>query len=108
MRLTSRPATAEDVRAYFNGRIPVSMRAWVLEVDGEVAGIAGWHFMGRNARVFSEMRKPIPKAAIWRESVKFMRRIDFPAVCEADETSGPFLERLGWVTEDGVIYRWHN
>lgn len=108
MRLEGRPATAADVRDYFEGKIPTSLRAWVLEVDGEVAGIAGYHFVGKNARVFSEMRRPIPRAAIWRESVKFMRRISFPAFCEADESSGPFLERLGWKTEDGVIYRWHS
>lgn len=82
------------------------MRAWVLEIDGEIAGIAGYYFPGATAVVFSEMRKPIPAAVIWRESVKMMRKINFPAICLAQEGSGRFLQRLGWETEDGEVYKW--
>ncbi len=82
------------------------MRAWVLEIEGEIAGIAGYYFTGGTAVVFSEMRRAIPAAVIWRESIEMMRKIKFPAICVAQDGSGRFLERLGWVTEDGEVYKW--
>lgn len=82
----------------------------MLEIQGEVAGIAGYRINGGHAVVFSDMKADIPMMTIWREAKAMMQSLKIPAVCYAEEGSGPFLERLGWAyiggTKDGDMYKW--
>ncbi len=83
----------------------MTVRARVWERDGEILGIAGYHLVGGTAVVFSESKPGLPKAAVWRESLKFMADLKRPAVCFS-ESAGPFLERLGWIKGEGEEYTW--
>lgn len=107
-RLKSRPAKRSDFLEFY-GELPrQSVKARVLEVEGTVRGILGYYMLGRAAVVFSDMRGDIPKMTIWREAKAFMESMTLPAVCEATETSGPLLERLGWRHIDGGVYEWQH
>ena len=105
-----RPATSADVLAYFGEKAPQTIRANVLDVDGEVLGIAGYYLHGGNAVVFSDNKPDIPKLTIWRQAKALMKSLRLPSVCFATETSGPFLKRLGWQfveeTDAGDMYKW--
>lgn len=108
--IKSRPATRSDI-VKFLGKIPgKSIKARVLEVDGEVAGMAGYYIVNGVAVMFSESNRPLPKMTIWRESKAMMDSIKIPAVCTAEENSGSFLQRLGWEyagpSPDGDVYTW--
>lgn len=103
---------AADLLAFYGKPPPHSVRARVLEQDGEVIGVAGYYILNGMAVVFSDSNRPIPKMTIWREALAMMATIKIPAVCVANEGSGPFLERLGWVhvtdDETGGVYSWHS
>ena len=111
-RLKSRPATAADVYAFFGKASPHTVRARVLDIDGEIAAIAGYYISGGVAVVFSDIKLAVPKMTIWREARAMMDGLKLPAVCLADCGSGLFLERLGWsevgTTKDGDIYKWQH
>ncbi len=98
------------MKRFFGRPSDRSFKAKVLEIDGELAGILGYWVVAGRAVVFSDIRAPIPKMTIWRESKAFLESLRIPAICVASDTSGPFLERLGWVfsktTEDGDVYEW--
>ncbi len=106
MRNSSRPATESDIKALY-GNVPVTMRARVMEVDGEIAAILGYRLIEGAAVVFSEIRKPIPRSAIWREARQFMSALKLPAICVAESpASVPLLKRLGWETENDEVFTW--
>lgn len=73
-------------------------------------GIAGYYLQSGIVVVFSDNKPEIPKMTIWRQGRALMESLTFPAVCFATETSGPFLERLGWQfagsTDAGDMYKW--
>ena len=110
MAIKSRPATRADIEGFF-GKLPrQSIRARVLEVGGEVVGVAGYYMVNGVAVMFSDKKGDIPKMTIWRESRAMMDKIETPAVCVAEEGAGPFLERLGWQhagpSSEGEVYTW--
>ena len=111
-KIIVRAATPADVRDYFGQNSPQTVRAKVLEADGEVMGIAGYYLSGGVAIVFSDNKPGIPKMTIWRQSVALMNSLTIPALCVASEGSERFLERLGWArvgpTDAGVIYQWQH
>lgn len=105
-KTTIRPAKAGDIEGFY-GRLPLrSVRAWVMEIDGNVAGLAGWGVDAGNMVVFSDVLPDVPKMTVWRKAKEFMAMIDFPAMCQSTETSGPFLERLGWQHVADGVYRY--
>lgn len=79
-----------------------------MEIDGAVKGIAGFRMDCGGMLVFSDVASDVPKMTIWRKAVEFMKMVRHPVMCVATETSGPFLERLGWVkmakADDGDVY----
>lgn len=108
----SRPATREDIERFFGQMPGRSIRARVLEIDGEIAGVAGYYIVNGVAVMFSDSRGDIPAMTVWRESKAMMDSMKIPAVCVAEENSGPFLKRLGWTYEgpskDGDVYSWQH
>lgn len=112
-RIANRPATAADAALFWGRNPPVAIRAWVLDVDGEPAAIAGYFLNGTHAVMFSDIREgaTIPKMTVWRESAALMERMTLPAICVATGSSGRFLKRLGWrwigASAAGDVYEWN-
>lgn len=101
--------------AFYGSPLPVSARAWVAELDGEVIGIAGYYLKGGAALVFSDMTDAMRAypVTIMREAKRVMAEIRVPAVCIASSErkgSARFLRRLGWTfarsTDEGEAYAW--
>ena len=96
--------------AFYGRNSGHSVRARVLEQNGDIVGVAGYYVACGLRVVFSDMKPGIPMMTIWRESVAMMKTITPPAICFSDGASGPFLERLGWQhecsTPDGEVYKW--
>lgn len=112
MATKSRPATQADLLTFF-GRLPdCSVRARVLEQGGEIVGVAGYFMAGGRAVVFSDLKGDVPNMTIWREAKALMDSLRVPALCIAENGSGPFLERLGWQyvgpSADGEVYEWQH
>lgn len=109
----SREATRRDVIDFFGKLPPSTIRARVLERDGEVIGIAGYWVDNGVAVVFSDYDREagITPARMWKEAVVYMRNLKMPARCLATPGSEKFLTRLGWVhtetTESGEMFEWH-
>lgn len=105
--IRSVPATRADFRA-FQGELPErTVTARALREGDEVLGVAGYYMVMRPrpfAVVFSAMKPGrIKPMTIWREALHFMSKITFPAICYAEQNSGPFLERMGWQKTDLVV-----
>jgi hypothetical protein len=111
-RLQIRPATAADVKGFYPAGLGSSVRAWVAEVDGEVRGIAGVLATGEYLLVFSDIKDAagLPKLTIWRGTRALMEKItalNLPLIAVANDCSGPFLERLGFIrTVDEGVFAW--
>lgn len=110
--IRTRWATAADIPD-LAGRHTI--RARVAEQDGRIVAVLGYYVQDGIARVFSEVREPLPKMTIWREAAAMMARIKVPAVCLADRDhpgSCRLLERLGWqhagTTPEGEVYAWRS
>lgn len=105
MRLTSRAATAEDVRAFYP-EITASFRAWACDLDGEPQGIIGLALTRPAACMFSTFKEPLrpylKSLAILRlikraEAAVKASRVPVLAIAEPDEpTAAGMLERLGF------------
>lgn len=108
--ITTRPATAADI-AEFYGKMPGrSVRAKIYEIDGDAVGVLGHYIEDGIKVVFSDIKRPAPKMAIWREAKAIMDNLKGPAVCVAMDGSERFLERLGWkyvdMSDEGAVYQW--
>lgn len=123
--LEARPARPADVEDWYEGPSPGTVRAYVVTLDGKVAGIAGLILPGLGTRwgaveAFSEMspelepylRHPVVLGAIGRV-IRLIRKSRVPVMAIADPnlpTSEPLLKRLGAVpigrTDDGEVYLW--
>lgn len=52
-----RLATDDDVRAFYDGPLPLTVKAWVADLDGKVIGIAGMVYdHGMPAYLFAGMK----------------------------------------------------
>lgn len=113
-RITLRPATPDDVRAFHPEGLPRTVRAWVVVVDGQPQCLAGVTIAGEHVIVFSEIadKASLPKLTIWRGSKLVMQRVaamGLPVVAVEEDGSGAFLKRLGFVpTADEGVYAWAN
>lgn len=123
--LKTRPATQADIEEWYEGEVPSTSKAWVVTLDGKVAGIAGLSLGGlAKERKFPEafcdmapelaphIRHPIVQWAISRV-VRMIRqsRVTVTAIADPDlETSEPLLRRLGAVpigrSPYGEVYQW--
>lgn len=119
MKITGRAATATDVAVYYPG-LTASFRAWVVEIDGERAGIVGVALLRPIACMFSTFEEPLrpflrhptvlrqvkkAQAAVHASSVPVR------AVAEPDEATAPaILTRLGFTPlgeiDGDEIFEW--
>lgn len=104
--LRTRTATRSDIVSFY-GDIPAqTFRAWVLEDDEEIKGVAGYYAMGDMVVVFSDVKEGVPKMTIWRQAKALMESIPGPAICYSND-SKPFLERLGWEDTGDGVFKWN-
>ena len=116
--ITSRPATRADVAHYYPD-IKASFRAWVCELDGQLAGIIGITLTVPAAlfSAFDECLRPhlnsltIMRCIKWAADTVKCWPCMVLAVAQQDEVTAPYiLQRMGFRYHDTVegedIYRW--
>lgn len=99
-----RPATRADLEQFYEGRIPVSMRAHVLDVGGKILGVGGLYFESGYTVAFSHItdelrahRKWIVKGARYLQRLIEQEPGTVLAVASPKEkTSEHLLQRLGF------------
>lgn len=110
MTMQIRYATEDDLRHWFNGAVPSTMRAVVVENDGRLVGIGGVARQEDHLQAFSKVTDELRphKVTIGRVCVMVRRMLDEMAcvwaVCSQDEPTAPAL--LEWAgfkhQQDGV------
>lgn len=112
-----RDATPGDIKRWYNGPPPVSMRAQVLEVDGELLAIWGVQSTQGEVVCFSTIK---PEARVLKREVvkgiRMMRKLlqQYAQVIafatEAEPTSENFIKHVGFVyageSAHGRVYSW--
>jgi hypothetical protein len=70
-----RPATAEDITAWFGGPPPYTCKAFVMEVDGKLEAMYGLKFAGGEVACFStltEVARKHKRAVV--EGIRLLRK----------------------------------
>lgn len=117
MSPTFRPATAKDWEAFFGESPKKSMRAWVMEKDGQVLAIGGVRHMGYTGRpfLFSDIKPEAKKypVAMIKGALKALEILDAPVLAIASpEEPGSIrlLTRLGFrwyaTSSQGEVFQW--
>lgn len=114
--LVSREATAADLREFYAGRPHPTLRARVVELDGQIVGVIGLAREGHRAKYFSEFRpelRPYLKTMLCLRtitaSMAYVRASKRPvfAIAQADEPdSHRILQRLGFEQFKDEVYLW--
>lgn len=115
-RITTRAATAEDLRQFYEGRPHPTLRARVVMRGNEVLGVIGVAREGAWAKFFSEfkpdLRPHLRRMASLRtiaDAMRIVRASHLPvySLAQADEPdSHRVLQRLGFTHLDGDVYQW--
>lgn len=117
-RISSRPATADDLRIFYP-EMPTTVRAWVCEMDGEVAGILGLALSRPAHSIFStftEGLRPHLKGMTVMRMVKQMQAamlsVKGPVLAVRDRSEAEsvhLLKKLGFrfhaLVDGDAIYR---
>jgi len=96
-----------DFVAVKGGPPPVTVQAWAIDYDGEVAAVVGAATVPGAKLIFSHMREDasFPRKAIWREAQAAMAHVAaaLPGHMLLAECVGSdkFLRKLGWAPVDG-------
>jgi hypothetical protein len=99
-----RPATQSDLEAFYEGVIPVTMRAFVVEVDGVVAGVGGVYDENGVSIAFSQMKEPLRAhkrlvvscAMFLRDVIRETKETVFALANQKEKNAPRLLERLGF------------
>lgn len=99
-----RPATRADLELFYEGRIPVSMRAHVIEVDGKILGVGGLYFESGYTVAFSHITDELRAHRKWIvKGARYLQRLieQEPGTVLAiasprEKTSEHLLQRLGF------------
>lgn len=97
-----RPATNADLEAFYGVRPPATVRALVAELDGELVGIGGIEYVGRQRIAFCWVKPglkvyPLVIARAARQVLKMANGAPVIAFGDPEEpTSDRFLSRLGF------------
>lgn len=122
MQPTIRRATPDDLAVFCGPELAraVTTKAWVGLIDGQIAGIGGFHFEAGTIMAFLNIPEGPArtcKATIWKMAVATMRdakamgyRRVFADMDEDEPNAQRFLERLGFkrVKPDSTIFLWEN
>lgn len=109
-----RQATEADLRRWFDGKVPVTMRAYVCDHEGELLGLFGIAMCRDHAQAFSDYRPGMRdfEFTMGRAALQFagmLARMTVPvlAVCSKREPTAPrLLERLGFVHQQDEVWRY--
>lgn len=109
--ITWGPAIAAEVDALYAGRPRETLRALVIRVDGKPAGIIGLAQEPDRLRAFSEYTadlcphlKRIPVLRAIKAFMAWVTDSKVPVYAISEGTG--LLERLGFVSDDGEVFRW--
>ena len=109
--LKYRPATRGDIELFYPA-LKHTFKAWVVENDERPLGIGGVYYDGDFVFAFSRFDPELRKypLAMARGAKKIMEIVkDKPCLAIADENipgASKLLERLGFKSIDGHIYKW--
>lgn len=102
------------MRAFY-GEVRRSVRGVAADIDGVLAGVAGWYPVGARVYVFSTVTPELKARPLFlaRAARDVLASLPADGVCVADPKepgSRRFLEWLGWrhagSTRDGEAYEW--
>lgn len=101
MTPVARPATAEDIAAFYPEGLAHTVRAWAMDMDGEVVGLGGIVYRPGDAYLFSVIRPALRKhpRAMVRAAWAFLAEHgeSLPAFADPQEPgSARFLAFLGF------------
>ena len=116
--MTTRPATSDDI-GNMHG-VPVSYRAWAVDLDGELAGVIGLALTRPRACLFcwfdEKLRPFLETVAVMRlvkktETLIRKRGLPVYAIRQADEPkAAAILTRLGFMPDDEIdgddVWKW--
>jgi hypothetical protein len=115
-----RHATAADLDAFYGENRPrVSQRAIVVELDGEILGVAALNYFDGQMTAISEMRDELQAypVTIMKAARMFAEILDkhgagvLAVASNEIPRSAQFLERVGFnyigTVTDGRVYQWH-
>lgn len=107
-----RPATRPDLERWFDGKVPCTMRAFVLERDGELLAVGGLALQPGWAEAFSLVApaaraEPGIRMALGRLAVKVRKLVQSIGGAFANQdpnepTSAALLAWCGFREEDGI------
>jgi hypothetical protein len=109
-----RAATETDLRQWFDGKVPATMRAIVAEHEGQLLGIAGIAMCEDHAQAFSGYRPgmrgwPVTMGRMAVVFASMLERAGVPviAICSETEPTAPaLLARLGFDQQDERKWRY--
>jgi hypothetical protein len=109
--ITWSTATAAEVDELYSGRPRETLRALVIRVDGKPAGIIGLAQEPDRFRAFSEYTPELcphlKRMPVLRAIKAFMAWVEASKVPVYAISEGTgLLERLGFVSDDGEVFRW--
>ena len=117
-RIGWRFATAVDIDAYYGSRPEQTIRALVVTLNDQVAGVVGIARHADHARFFGEFRpelrkhlKSLPAMRAIKRAQAFIEESVLPVFAIAEETEPDairFLTRLGFVHHEENIFAWPN
>jgi hypothetical protein len=108
-----RPATREDLQRWF-GHVPASMRALVMEHEGEVVGVAGVALMADHLQAFAAESDKVrshkmAKGRMAMDFAKLLASVNGPvfALCSQTEPTAPgLLAHLGFRPHSERMWRY--
>jgi N-acetylglutamate synthase-like GNAT family acetyltransferase len=112
-----RPATKEDIESFADLPVSPSMKAWAAEIDGRVAGLAGFAFAKGRWIAFCDLTQEARahKTAIGRATVRAFRearaqgiKFIYAQLDEDEPTAHRWLTSLGFELDprSAYLYRW--
>ncbi len=110
-----RMALKSDVIALYGEPLPYAIKGIVVDLDGEILGIAGVMYTYPKQACSTMVDKlrnyPITIGKTAKRFSVILEGIDGDVYAKADpneKNSGPFLERIGFEKDDQGMYKWHS
>ena len=106
-----RPATAEDLHQWYGGPPPMTMRAVVVDRDGEIMAVAGLCRAPNHVQIFSHIKDELRphRMTMARTAAALRKMVDGPVIAlqdKSEQTSARLLQWMGLTeVEPGV---WSN